>query len=47
LFALPNLQLILTGRGHGWNRDVSELPYFHDLPSDDPRRLEWYRLTVR
>jgi hypothetical protein len=47
LFTLPNLQLILTGRGHGWNRDVSELPYLHDLPSDDPRRLEWNRLTVR
>jgi hypothetical protein len=47
LFTIPNLKLILTGRGYGWNRDVHHLPYLDDVPADDPRRLEWNELTVR
>jgi hypothetical protein len=47
LFTIPKLTLVLTGIRHGWNRDVHDLPYWHDVPADDPRRLEWNRLAVR
>jgi hypothetical protein len=46
LLEIPNLKLVLTG-SHRWNRDVHGLPYWHDCPPDDPRRLEWNRLTLR
>ena len=46
LFTIPNLKLVNTGM-YRWNRDVHELPYLHDVPPDDPRRLEWNRLAVR
>jgi len=46
LFTIPNLKLALTGK-YRWNRDLHDLPYWHDVPSDDPRRLEWNRLAVR
>jgi hypothetical protein len=47
LFTIPNLKLVLTGPSYRWNRDVHDLPYLHDVGRDDPRRLEWNRLTVR
>jgi hypothetical protein len=47
LTTIPNLKLILTGSRYPWNRDVHDLPYWHDVPPDDPRRLEWNRLAVR
>ena len=46
LLTIPNLKLFNTG-SYRWNRDVHELPYLHDVPRDDPRRLEWSRLAVR
>lgn len=46
LFTIPNLKLVLTGE-HRWNRDIHSLPYWHDVPSDDARRVEWGRLTLR
>jgi hypothetical protein len=46
LLEIPSLKLVLTG-SHRWNRDVHRLPYWHDCPPDDPRRLEWNRLTLR
>lgn len=46
LSTMPNLKLINTARS-GWNRDVHELPYLHDVPPDDPRRIEWQNLAVQ
>lgn len=47
LSTIPNLKLVLTVARARWNRDVHDLPYWHDVPPDDPRRLEWNRLAVR
>jgi len=47
MFTIPNLKLVLTGSSYRWNRDVHDLPYLHDVPPEDPRRLEWGRLAVR
>jgi hypothetical protein len=46
LLTIPNLELFNTGT-YRWNRDLHELPYLHDVPAGDPRKLEWERLAVR
>jgi hypothetical protein len=46
LFTIPNLKLVNTGT-YRWNRNIHDLPYLHDVPPADPRRLGWDRLAVR
>jgi hypothetical protein len=46
LFELPRLALV-AGPPRGWNRDIHDLPYAHDIPDDDPRQVEYTRLVLR
>jgi hypothetical protein len=41
---IPHLKAFLTGR-YRWNRELSEFPYLHDLPPDDPARREYTALV--
>ncbi len=45
LARIPHLKLYLTGR-YRWNRDLTEFPYMHGLPADDPARLEYTALKL-
>ena len=46
LFELPRLALV-AGPPRGWNSDIHDLPYAHDIPDDDPRQVEYARLVLR
>lgn len=46
LFALPRLKLV-AGPPGGWQGDIHELPYIHDMTEDDPRQIEYSRLVLR
>jgi hypothetical protein len=46
LLEVPRLAMV-AGPPRGWNRDIHELPYLHDIPDDDPRQVEYARLVLR